>query len=94
MTFVDQNVAFSDLESKARVLALFVSNVFGGDFPSTQSSSQEISALKILRNSNIIPIGEITRGVCRHRSILYKYLCDRVSIPCELRRGNYAGKKN
>jgi hypothetical protein len=85
-------LAFYDQESKARVLALFVSNMFGGDFPSTASSSQEISRLKLMRQSNIIPIGEITRGVCRHRSILYKYLCDRVSIPCELRRGNYAGK--
>jgi hypothetical protein len=36
-------------------------------------------------------LGEITKGVCRHRAILYKYLCDRLGIDCELKRGNYSG---
>ena len=110
--------SFTDPETQARVLSLYVSNCFGGDFPSTQYSSQEIAELKIKRNSNVIPlgkfvisrqkifppnyyfsyffflfffIGEVTKGVCRHRSILYKYLCDRLDIWCELKRGNYSG---
>lgn len=27
--------------------------------------------------------------MCRHRALLYKYLCDRSGIDCELRRGTY-----
>ncbi|XP_010259155.1 PREDICTED: uncharacterized protein LOC104598673 [Nelumbo nucifera] len=45
--------------------------------------------IKETRNSNIVPIGTLRFGVCRHRAVLMKYLCDRVEppIPCELVRG-------
>ncbi|BBM97151.1 hypothetical protein MPTK1_1g03380 [Marchantia polymorpha subsp. ruderalis] len=45
--------------------------------------------LKAQRGSNVLPIGSLSFGVCRHRAILFKYLCDRADpiIPCELVRG-------
>ncbi|CAM6037021.1 unnamed protein product [Sphagnum compactum] len=45
--------------------------------------------LKAQRGSNVLPIGSLQYGVCRHRAILLKYLCDRADpiIPCELVRG-------
>ncbi|XXG76763.1 hypothetical protein AAC387_Pa08g1050 [Persea americana] len=45
--------------------------------------------IKETRNSNVVPIGTLRFGVCRHRAVLMKYLCDRVDppIPCELVRG-------
>ncbi|XP_008777677.2 uncharacterized protein LOC103697568 isoform X1 [Phoenix dactylifera] len=45
--------------------------------------------IKETRNSNVVPIGILRFGVCRHRAVLMKYLCDRADppIPCELVRG-------
>ncbi|XP_010917626.1 uncharacterized protein [Elaeis guineensis] len=45
--------------------------------------------IKETRNSNVVPIGTLRFGVCRHRAVLMKYLCDRAEppIPCELVRG-------
>ncbi|XP_058105389.1 uncharacterized protein LOC131248899 [Magnolia sinica] len=45
--------------------------------------------VKQMRNSNVVPIGSVRFGVCRHRAVLMKYLCDRADppIPCELVRG-------
>ena len=33
-------------------------------------------------NSNILYIGHINNGLDRHKSLLFKYLCDKVNIPC------------
>ncbi|XP_071714916.1 uncharacterized protein [Rutidosis leptorrhynchoides] len=45
--------------------------------------------VKTRTNSVIVPIGSLQFGVCRHRALLMKYLCDRVKprVPCELVRG-------
>ncbi|MCO5612595.1 hypothetical protein L7F22_066863 [Adiantum nelumboides] len=56
--------------------------------------------LRAQRQSNVVPLGLLPYGVCRHRAILFKvdnlsppltglkqYLCDRASVPCELVRG-------
>lgn len=48
---------FADVESQARVLALFVSNCFGGDFPNTTAISAEILRLKQTKKSNVLLIG-------------------------------------
>ncbi|KAG9451766.1 hypothetical protein H6P81_004670 [Aristolochia fimbriata] len=113
---------------RASVLALFVSDFFGGsdradavarmrravagsnvqkpfictcsnsdsNFECEASSDQifdlcnkSLRFIKEARNSNIVPIGTLRFGVCRHRALLMKYLCDRADppIPCELVRG-------
>ncbi|KAL9263808.1 putative serine/threonine-protein kinase [Drosera capensis] len=45
--------------------------------------------MKARNNSCVIPIGALQFGLCRHRAILMKYLCDRMDppVPCELVRG-------
>lgn len=50
---------------------------------------KSVRMIKEQRNSNIVPIGALHYGVCRHRAILMKYLCDRADPPilCELVRG-------
>ncbi|GLT78612.1 hypothetical protein SLA2020_501410 [Shorea laevis] len=46
-------------------------------------------SIKSKRNSIIVPRGALQFGVCRHRALLLKYLCNRLKppIPCELVRG-------
>ncbi|XP_050372064.1 uncharacterized protein LOC126789986 [Argentina anserina] len=44
---------------------------------------------KAKHKSVVVPIGTLQFGVCRHRALLLKYLCDRMDppVPCELVRG-------
>ncbi|XP_057957170.1 uncharacterized protein LOC131150463 [Malania oleifera] len=48
-----------------------------------------LRSIKSRRNSIVVPIGTLHFGVCRHRALLMKYLCDRLEppVPCELVRG-------
>lgn len=50
---------------------------------------RSIQSIKARRNSVVVPLGSLQFGVCRHRALLMKYLCDRLDppIPCELVRG-------
>ncbi|XP_062169022.1 uncharacterized protein LOC133875048 [Alnus glutinosa] len=50
---------------------------------------KSIRSIKARRNSIIVPIGALQFGVCRHRALLMKFLCDRMEppVPCELVRG-------
>nr|AMM42875.1 LRR-RLK [Vernicia fordii] len=50
---------------------------------------KSLHSVKARRNSIVVPLGYLQFGVCRHRALLMKYLCDRMEppIPCELVRG-------
>ncbi|KVH93555.1 Armadillo repeat-containing protein 3 and Serine/threonine-protein kinase CTR1 [Cynara cardunculus var. scolymus] len=50
---------------------------------------KSLRLVKARRNSIVVPIGTLQFGVCRHRALLMKYLCDRMEpqVPCELVRG-------
>uniref|UniRef100_A0A7N0TF83 Protein kinase domain-containing protein n=1 Tax=Kalanchoe fedtschenkoi TaxID=63787 RepID=A0A7N0TF83_KALFE len=50
---------------------------------------KSLRSIKRRRNSIVIPLGTLRFGVCRHRALLMKYLCDRMDppVPCELVRG-------
>lgn len=50
---------------------------------------RSLQAVKARIKSIVVPIGTLQFGVCRHRALLMKYLCDRVKphVPCELVRG-------
>lgn len=58
-------------------------------FNFTELCEKSLQTIKQARNSSVVPIGALRWGVCRHRAVLMKYLCDRVDppIPCELVRG-------
>lgn len=132
----DAGDTFLDKLQIASLLALFVSDHFGGSDKSTmvdrarksvsgsnynkpfvctcptgnndsimKSAKQSINSaedtvlldlcekslrlVKARRNSIVVPIGTLQFGVCRHRALLMKYLCDRMEpqVPCELVRG-------
>ncbi|WOK99239.1 hypothetical protein Cni_G07951 [Canna indica] len=133
LTGIEENVV--DNLHRASILALFVSDCFGGSERSTLILKMRRSILglqkqqpfvctcpvgniyenngsfkmhpddanfdfdnlcenslrfiKKSRNSSVVPIGKLRFGICRHRAVLMKYLCDRVDppIPCELVRG-------
>lgn len=55
----------------------------------TDICEKSLRAIKASRNSIIVPLGALQFGVCRHRALLLKYLCDRMEppVPCELVRG-------
>jgi serine/threonine protein kinase len=38
---------------------------------------------------SVMRLGEISEGLCRHRALLFKYLCDAVRVPCYLVRGDH-----
>nr|CAB3498247.1 unnamed protein product [Digitaria exilis] len=65
-------------------------NTLSGHFDFTGLCNRSIHIIKEKRNSGIVPIGALQFGVCRHRAVLMKYLCDRADppIPCELVRGH------
>ncbi|PSR92764.1 Mitogen-activated protein kinase kinase kinase [Actinidia chinensis var. chinensis] len=52
---------------------------------------KSLHSVKARQNSIVVPIGTLQFGVCRHRALLMKYLCDRMEprVPCELVRGYF-----
>nr|UPW27189.1 serine/threonine-protein kinase EDR1 [Allium cepa] len=45
--------------------------------------------LRMSQQTSLLPIGCITIGLSRHRSLLFKILADSVGIPCKLVKGSY-----
>ncbi|KAF7806914.1 Mitogen-activated protein kinase kinase kinase 1 [Senna tora] len=60
-----------------------------GDITLTNICEKSLDSIKKRRSSIIVPIGTVQFGVCRHRALLFKYLCDHMEppVPCELVRG-------
>ncbi|XP_050372713.1 uncharacterized protein LOC126790504 [Argentina anserina] len=65
----------------------YLETVEGNGFGAISENS--LRSIKARRNSILVPIGTVQYGVCRHRALLLKYLCDRMEprVPCELVRG-------
>lgn len=88
-----------DLRTRTLLLAQLVSNVLGGvsrGVPEVGSDlehlcTREIDALR-RQHGNVIPLGALSHGVCRHRATLFKYLADRLHIPSRLVRGDAFGR--
>eukprot|EP00249_Psilotum_nudum_P023338 c28834_g1_i1 orf=729-4661(+) len=79
----------SSSSDSMRISTLSVSSTgFPGCAPTLDTLCKgAIRNLKMQRGSNVVLLGSLPYGICRHRAILFKYLCDRVSVPCELVRG-------
>ncbi|XP_078157230.1 protein kinase superfamily protein isoform X1 [Carex rostrata] len=43
--------------------------------------------VKITTGSVVFPIGKLSIGLCRHRSLLFKTLADLINVPCRVARG-------
>ena len=55
-----------------------------------RETDESLKKLKNTYSDNVIPLSEIIKGgsgVCRHRAITFKYLCDMANIECRLVRG-------
>jgi hypothetical protein len=77
-------------EAKAHMLAVMVSNFQGGwNTDLLPRSDRFVQALRRQIGFNVVPIGQVQHGVCRHRAVLFKFLCDSFDLPCRLIRGNY-----
>ncbi|XP_072991670.1 uncharacterized protein [Typha latifolia] len=74
---------YNNSESSKQMLGLV------GNLSFTDLCDKSLQIIKERRNSNVVPLGAVQLGVCRHRAVLMKYLCDRADppIPCELVRG-------
>ncbi|KAE8718367.1 protein argonaute 10-like isoform X1 [Hibiscus syriacus] len=59
------------------------------DIVFSELCERSLHSIKSRRNSIVVPIGTLQFGVCRHRALLMKYLCDLMEppVPCEFIRG-------
>ncbi|XP_068565873.1 armadillo repeat-containing protein 3 isoform X1 [Cebidichthys violaceus] len=86
-------IPLSDEREQCAALARLVSEAMGGavemeklhEFPWVL----HLSELKIQLQSNVVPIGLISRGIYCHRALLFKCLADCIRMSCTLVRGEY-----
>ncbi|KAF1372916.1 hypothetical protein PFLUV_G00254870 [Perca fluviatilis] len=84
----------SDEREQCAALARLVSEAMGGavemeklhEFPWVL----HLSELKFQLQSNVVPIGLISRGIYCHRALLFKCLADCIGMSCTLDRGEYS----
>ncbi|XP_070784492.1 armadillo repeat-containing protein 3 [Enoplosus armatus] len=83
----------NDEREQYAALARLVSGAMGGavemeklhEFPWVL----HLSELKFQLQSNVVPIGLISRGIYCHRALLFKCLADCIGMSCTLERGEY-----
>jgi len=74
-----------------RMMATTISDCMGGPIAYEQYNdfgyATDIQRCKETRKSNVVWIGDIRKGVCRHRAFTFKYACDKI-LPylCRLER--------
>ncbi|KAL3830385.1 hypothetical protein ACJIZ3_019187 [Penstemon smallii] len=76
----------------AEKLGKLVAVYMGGSFPVEQGDLHlgwklVNQRLKDFYKCIVIPIGNLSMGLCRHRAILFKKLADYVGLPCRIARG-------
>lgn len=73
---------------KSKMLAFFVGSAMGkipvGDLDVCRNCAQNYAQLRKKYADSPCPIGEITYGYARHRTLLYKYLADIISLPARI----------
>lgn len=85
--------AIDEKEGRVVALAKLIASKLGnsvsyedyGDF----GFSTDVQRAKAERNSNVVSIGDLTKGACRHRAFLFKFLCDQVGLECGLHRSRH-----
>ncbi|KAF6371406.1 armadillo repeat containing 3 [Rhinolophus ferrumequinum] len=83
----------SNIKEQIEALAEYVAEKMGGAIPKEKlqdfSWELHISELKFQLKSNVVPIGQIKKGIFYHRALLFKALADKIGIGCSLVRGEY-----
>uniref|UniRef100_A0A3B5A5T2 Armadillo repeat containing 3 n=1 Tax=Stegastes partitus TaxID=144197 RepID=A0A3B5A5T2_9TELE len=82
-----------DEQEQYAALARLVSDAMGGAVEMEKlhefSWMLHLSELKFQLQSNVVPIGLISKGIYCHRALLFKCLADCIGISCSLVRGEY-----
>uniref|UniRef100_I1P0W6 non-specific serine/threonine protein kinase n=1 Tax=Oryza glaberrima TaxID=4538 RepID=I1P0W6_ORYGL len=92
-TAIDVSRSRADSREITTRLAGIVSSKMGGSVASTEEHElcpwwrDSAGFLKISSGSVVLPIGKLSIGLCRHRSLLFKTLADTISLPCRVVRG-------
>ncbi|CAL1395484.1 unnamed protein product [Linum trigynum] len=73
-------------------LGKLVAICMGGNFPLEQGDMQQrwklvSGRLREYQKCIVLPIGNLSMGLCRHRAILFKKLADYIGLPCRIARG-------
>ncbi|XP_058537687.1 armadillo repeat-containing protein 3 isoform X2 [Neofelis nebulosa] len=83
----------TNIKEQIEVLARYVAEKMGGKMSKEKlhhfSWELHISELKFQLKSNVVPIGQIKKGIFYHRALLFKALADKIGIGCSLVRGEY-----
>ncbi|XP_006869972.1 PREDICTED: armadillo repeat-containing protein 3 [Chrysochloris asiatica] len=83
----------TNLKEQIEALGKYVAEKMGGHISKDRlhefSWELHISELKFQLKSNVIPIGQIKKGIFYHRALLFKALADKIGIGCSLVRGEY-----
>nr|XP_031532249.1 armadillo repeat-containing protein 3 [Vicugna pacos] len=83
----------TNIREQIELLAKYVAEKMGGKIPKEKlqdfSWQLHISELKFQLKSNVVPIGQIKKGIFCHRALLFKALADKIGIGCSLVRGEY-----
>ncbi|KAL0410053.1 UNVERIFIED_CONTAM: Serine/threonine-protein kinase CTR1 [Sesamum latifolium] len=79
-------------EEVVEQLAKLVCNHMGGAASSGEDNLVTVwkecsDDLKDCLGSIVLPIGSLSIGLCRHRSLLFKVLADIIGLPCRIARG-------
>ncbi|XP_078306478.1 armadillo repeat-containing protein 3 isoform X5 [Panthera onca] len=88
----------TNIKEQIEVLARYVAEKMGGKMSKEKlhnfSWELHISELKFQLKSNVVPIGQIKKGIFYHRALLFKALADKIGIGCSLVRGEYGRSWN
>ncbi|KAK7284919.1 hypothetical protein RJT34_19673 [Clitoria ternatea] len=73
-------------------LAKLVCNFMGGSISVWEDDlltkwRECINDLRDCLGSVVVPIGNLSTGLCRHRAILFKVLADTIDLPCRIAKG-------
>ncbi|KAL5109714.1 Armadillo repeat-containing protein 3 [Taenia crassiceps] len=83
----------TNLYHNARALAIEIANFFGGPMTREEAYSsikwQEVAQYRCHYNTNIVPVSLLSRAGYRHRALLFKFIIDKVGIPCSCVCGEY-----
>jgi hypothetical protein len=85
--------AEEDKEGRVRALANLVSQQLGGSLSYEEYGNfgfaTDVQRAKLERKSNVLYVGDLAKGACRHRALLFKFLSDQVGIECKLQRSRH-----
>lgn len=81
------------VEEQLTIIADIVANAFGGPILKSEliefGYEMAIVELKRASNSNVVPLGQIAKGLYRERALLFKVICDQVGLPVTLEQREY-----